>query len=888
MAVTDPTSGQIIEVSSSSELAAAYDILSNTTGGGHIVIASDADGFAIDLRDGGGEPVHITSADPDDPATISRIATNGVENLRVSDLNVSSIDTARPDWHTDVAITASRNIELENLDFSSTATRLYDPAEEGAHLAETLGTIRSSQDVSFSSNSVSGYYQGLSIFESTDLVVDGNDFTELQGDGIRMGGVQNIDITNNYMHDFFGTVQTFNHNDMIQLWSTNADLVSSGITISGNILDAGDGASYQTIFFNNEALLREGQVDHIYSDITISNNLIHSGNIHGITINGADGVDVFNNTVLWNTDAGMIARAGEEGVSSMPGIQLNRVTDATVTDNISGRIDVSDAVQTGNHIIDYDTPTSDNYIGLHFVGATEGGDADLTDLRLRPDSEWQGSGADDTDPLTVSESGVVPVVTVAESSVDLEVLVFNAGFSVDETGFVDPDSHTFRWHFGDGTVREGVEVVHRFDTPGSHDVRLEILNGANEVIAESDRNVDVESNTFFSLDFENGLQDGSSYDSILDVQGDMVASDDGTGFMIGRSDQVGAARWNDHYHNLESFGISLDMKIIDDDVGRFIHLHNVMYGQINSDGQVSFRLDTNEGIFRVDSGDVTIHDGEFHKISVGYSDQAGTLVLMIDGVIVGSTEASGTTGSQGSHSFLVGSDYTDAPDAVVDNIYFGLNPSAAGVEIDGAGIDPAVFEATLVDPADPPSTKGDYLNTTDQPLVLPDFEDFLGRSVAAQAVAVEKDPVSQASDDAVSGGVVTEAAQSTLEQTMSVAPAPATPMPQAANGAADTPQIHMEEADTFAGMGMGMGSASVAHPPLATLFVNSDPARDAEAFDRIFSAGTQDGHNMGGGAPSFDINAVFLPPDQEDAFRQSYDDIEVRMAEADYLAGFSG
>ena len=41
-------------------------------------------------------------------------------------------------------------------------------------------------------------------------------------------------LSGNYLHDFAATPNEFTHSDFIQMWSTNADIMSRGITVTGN------------------------------------------------------------------------------------------------------------------------------------------------------------------------------------------------------------------------------------------------------------------------------------------------------------------------------------------------------------------------------------------------------------------------------------------------------------------------------------------------------------------------------------------------------------------------------------------------------------------------------------------------------------------------------
>ncbi|MEM7645024.1 MAG: right-handed parallel beta-helix repeat-containing protein, partial [Pseudomonadota bacterium] len=302
-----------ITITDIADLQSAYDTLSNG-GGGTIAIAADDTPLRLMLRDGGGDDaVRIVSADPDAPTLLHQIDLVGVENVTVSGFRVDSTGVDRPDWYDDLRVSGGENITIENTVFTSNAEGRYDPAFEGAILGETFADIRGTDGLTLSGNTVSNYFQGLTVRESTDVQISDNEFTQMQGDGIRLAGVQDVDVTGNHLHNFLGTTHSFNHNDFIQVWSTNTTLTTKNLTISNNIIDAGDGSGGQAIFIGNERAA-QGQ-DHRYENIEVSDNLIHTASRHGITVASADGVKIEDNTVLWNEAARIVVNPGEDGTS---------------------------------------------------------------------------------------------------------------------------------------------------------------------------------------------------------------------------------------------------------------------------------------------------------------------------------------------------------------------------------------------------------------------------------------------------------------------------------------------------------------------------------------------------------------------------------------------
>lgn len=741
MPVADPTSGLVIEVSTVEELADAYRLLSNTVGGGRIELTAQAEGMVVDLRGGGDQPVHITSEDPDNPVTISKISLREIDNVKVSHFHV---DNTGENWAAGAGISVreATHVEISNVTFESFADGEYDPADPETELAPSFGTIRLSHDVTFADNHVSGYYQGITLLESTGVDFLNNTFTEMQGDGIRMGGVQDIQIEGNHFHDFYGTVHSFNHNDMIQLWSTNAELVSGDITITGNIFNSGAENGTQTIFMRNEMYDQGWDTSHIYTNIEITDNLIYNSHSHGITVNHADGVTVSDNTVLWNQDGG----------TAIPRINLSTSWNVTATNNLSGGLNAGpDAVVHDNVILNYNNTSVDNYVANHIINPFIGSEADLLDLQLRPDSEHAGTGSQLTDPMLQSDGGVIPVMVIDVDPEDPQTLTFDAGFSVDESGFASSNDYVFEWVFADGTVQTGPVVTQSFADGGSQVVTLNIVQDG-EVVATDVYNIDVADSDLLHIDPDQGFLDLSGYDSILSMgQADLVTGAGGTVIEIGGTEYFSISSNNAQLHGLQSFGLSIELSTTDINGGAFLRMGSTFTAEMASDGSISFRLITDEGSFTVDSGLVTINDGQMHTISFSYSNEAGHLVMLIDGEVVDEVAASGTTPSNGSSSLVVGSPWHEVLEAQVGEIYMSTDPDAVRQQTDTGtewDLPKAIYDLTgpLVQVT---STFNDGLQTspmsgpaaepTDEPITNPAVE-----TVAETATEADTDTVAEA------------------------------------------------------------------------------------------------------------------------------------------------
>jgi len=685
-------------VGSQSELEDAYATLSTTPGGGTIYLTQDfPSDEGVYLSDGGSNPVHITSANPSDPVDISRIYLNDVDNLKVSGVAVDSTGTFVPEFQGDVDINNSSAIELTDITFTSDGTMYYDPSLSSSVDGGRLGMINDSSDITITDTSGSNYFNGWAMIESSDITLENNELSEMQGDGIKMREVEDVLIKDNELRDFAASPNEVNHSDFIQLHASGADTASKNVTITGNVMETGNGSSVQGIWI--------GSAEHEHENITITDNLIYTGSANGIGINDTKGAVVSGNTLLWNPEAETIKAGGN--TSFEPSIRTSdNVSDITISNNIAPRYALeTTGSMSGNIDLSYQ-PGDANYVGNHFVNAVDGGDIGPADWQLLEDSPFVGTGASASQP-----NGVLPEPAPEPAP--------------------EPEPDPAPEPAPESDPQLGLEPPQQDPTPEPEDPEPDTQVGG------------AQATTLFAADFEDGLTDLSGFDSELrsGSETNIVNTPDGRGYEIGSSKMVRLESDNDQIHSLDSFGFEMEITVLDsDDTGRFLHFPRVFEASVERDGTVTFELRTDEGIFEVTSGDVVINDGETHLFAVGYDDAAGKLSMSIDGTVVGTTEASGTTGEEVHHGLTVGSIWGNSVDAVVDDVFFGTDPMEAGVDlsqepgesffpppdapIGGPVDDPEPTDPPAdPDPVDAPA--GDDFFTT---LVMMDFEDGVSDS----------------------------------------------------------------------------------------------------------------------------------------------------------------
>jgi hypothetical protein len=696
-----------ITVNNTAELKAAYILLAGQEGGGTIKLAP-GEIFEISLKDldAGEEPVVFTSADPSQQAHVEKIHLESVANVRVDNVYVDSIHvTDREEWRDDLLVKDSTNVQIVNSTFKHDAdSTLTNEADK----AETVGLFRSSSDVEFSGNTVSGYYNGVGFGETDKIVVSNNEISEMQGDGLRFGTVQDVEIKDNYIHSFYGSLNDLNHTDLIQFWGTSAGLTQD-VTISGNVLMADDVAA-QSIFIRNEQIKKDNAGSDYFTNFKITDNVVYNGNGHGISVADVDGLLVANNTIIWNPDAKVLWE-GEVPTSEEPRLLVFKSINADVFDNVASVIVGNDTTsEDGNFILDYDDPESDNYVGKHVAdpfGATE-----LSDLLILPTSPaGNGTGAAGTQFPTGEFDGFIGIVTHETDPGDIHEYVFDAGLSVGADGGVTEEGYSFEWEFSDGTTANGIQVAKDFSGAGNHTVTLKILKG-NELLDTVEHDFEVATKDIFELSFDSGLTDTSENGLEFFTQGapGYVTGAVGKGFALGGDDKLKIEPLSSGLTDLDRFGLVLDMKVSSESPsGIFVYQGEGFEGEVLDDGRVAFSLTTDVGTYRMTSDEAVFNDGQWHKIGIGYDSLTGKMQMFADGVLVANVGAEGSTdtstpGISFGHPFKE----SDSISAYFDNIVMSRDNSVAGESAEPADpadpqpvVDPVPVVVPVVEPVEP-------------------------------------------------------------------------------------------------------------------------------------------------------------------------------------------
>jgi hypothetical protein len=322
-------------------------------------------------------------------------------------------------------------------------------------------------------------------------------------------------------------------------------------------------------------------------------------------------------------------------------------TDVVITGNIVSDILTSDAVLAAgdNLLVNYDDPTSPEHVAEVFVDPYGGAYLSDVDLTLRPDSTYADSGygapASQFDNLPdVLTAAILRQEADYDPSAPAEYLAydFDADLSFAASTTSSSDLQYF-WDFGDGNVATGSTVQHEYDTHGSYEVTLRVVDAdGNDV--ENVSIVDIPDPILLDLEISgDGLSNGSTSGAIPVFEGtDPDSLDDylvtqGNGpvaLALSNDSEVGLGLNSRQLAALDQFSFTVDLQTDDfssDDTDMIVYLHGVMNLQL--DGQELVfnwqEQDGSSGSLRTD-----FSSNEWSSISVSYDTLGGNVSLFIN------------------------------------------------------------------------------------------------------------------------------------------------------------------------------------------------------------------------------------------------------------------
>lgn len=648
-----------ITVHNSAELKSALSTLSKT--GGTIELVNDGSSYSLEMSNIGtaSTAISIVAADPEDPPVFTSVTLNNFKNVTFDGVTFDASDI----WVSRmIEINGGSGITFENSSFTGSADGYY--AGKGtANIGGSFAYLRGTTDVTFENNTISNFANAFTVINSNGTQLLGNDISGITLDGIRLTGVQDTVIDGNYLHDFYGSDQNYNHSDMIQVFSHSSitTQLTENLVISNNILTT-DTVASQTIFIGNEMKV-DGAAD--YTNITITGNTIYNGHTHGIQVSGTDGLVITDNTLLWNTDAVMKSTGGSAS-STSPSIKLSNDSNVVVANNIASGYSLGDADAYNNVTVSL-TSTSANYVGNHFVNAVNAGNVDIRDLSLLADSSWVGIGSADSQPDSTGD-GVTAILRQVVSIHEENQVTYDASLSYGASGTLDPETTTYLWTFDDGTTATGVAVTHVYAEAGLHNATLTVITeaGSDTISRSSEVKVD----QLLDIDFESGVADDSSYATTMSVNGtaEIVESNDGSGYHLNGTNKIYIK--GSQTSKLQNFTLAISAKLDEStDTGLLVHKHNGFMITVTKTGAARVILDMADGSqVTLTTADGLMKDTEWHRIAFSVQGgSGGLLTLYIDGVEVGSKALSGALKST-TYDLVLGNLWGASAQATIDDV----------------------------------------------------------------------------------------------------------------------------------------------------------------------------------------------------------------------------
>ena len=629
-----------------SNLTELYDALATATGGETILLAAGNYG-AMALTGKSGfdtafaRTVTIASADPGNPAVITGLDVRGAQNLAFDGITFDYTFAPGDEiYYRPFSVSGSQNITIRNSTFDGDVARGVSAVSDGYGYAIGL-SFRDTAGVTSENNEFFNFHRGLTVGQSSNVVVRGNDIHDIRMDGMNFAEIAGVLIEENYIHDFKGSANSLDHRDMIQFWTNGTDSPSTDITIRNNHLDIGNGTPTQSIFMRNDQVDRGlAGSEMFYRNVLIEDNVIINGHLHGITVGETAGLTIRSNTVL-HADGGNV-----DGVD--PGVEIPRINVSAASKtvviannavaDINGFSGQSGWTVIRNAFVQDQDPQGFGFYGDVFVASSMNA-AD----GVHAFSALQGGMLDrlDAGAATTLQQPAMGLVTAfhVERIEDNQAMVrFDASHSQVDAADL-PAGTRFMWTFGDGTKAEGRIVTHAYADGGQYNVKLQVLlpDGRRDM---TDLTVAMQSSDVVSFVRGQGLVVNDYGVWTLTDQGTAVTSE---GLVLGRNGVAAQidSIYVDRMLEQDDFQLSLSLAAAtSSSKGEILRLHGSFVASVTDRGELSLNINTVEDKRIVLTTDgARLSDRATHDVDITLAD--GRLSISVDDRVLAQTEMSG-------------------------------------------------------------------------------------------------------------------------------------------------------------------------------------------------------------------------------------------------------
>lgn len=609
----------IFEVSSNSDL---QKVLATVSPGDTISLAGGTYD-SLNLQGYGGDfnfdpPLVIKSSNPEDPAVFTGLSLSHVDGITIESV-IFDYDAAAGAYVKEhfAKILASSNIIIKDSEFVGDLAEGVDDISNG--YATGVGLVmESSQSVQILDSEFSSFHTGAAFFRSDDVTISGNEIHSMRSDGFDFADMDNLLLENNHFHSFNAALESSDHRDFIQFWTTATDDPSENVTIRGNLLDIDSGDWTQSIFIRNEEVDngRAGS-EMYYQNFIIEENVIRNGHLHGITVGEIDGLIIRNNTVM---DA--------QGGSSSGSEPTIRVSDSAVNvqiyDNIAHNILApTGSAQHGNILLDVDDLDG---LSAVFADPLDTEKPAIDALKIMSSEMDAGSSLlykaenDSLDALISFETGE----GLNQSAVTLSISDI-----LDKTGTTDLSNiKSVVWTFGDGTQAEGLNVLHNFAVSGTYDIDAKVSLKSGNVI-EASRQLDVDT-AVIHLEQINSEAFQTSLKNTVGAE----FLENGGAKLDGGAIEIEA---QPSFIGNDAYTMAVSFKLEEGDTGgRFVHYTQSFHMQIQND-TLTVAVITDQGA-KWHSVKVPVQTDSWHKVALSFSSTDGLATVFFDGHEIGRIE----------------------------------------------------------------------------------------------------------------------------------------------------------------------------------------------------------------------------------------------------------
>lgn len=640
-----------VSLSPADDLAAAI----NAAGPGTVLELSGGDYGVLAIKGVGGAegaPVTLRSKDPARPARLVGLDLREVSHLVLENLffdyvfQIEDKPNQRP-----FQVFTTRDLVIRDSLFDGAIAESENPEDRGYPTGYGL-SVRSSAGVVIAGNEFRDFYRGLVITDAVDVAVQGNDIHSMRMDGSNFAQVERVVIEGNKFHDFKRAVNSADHADMIQFWTTRTERPSTDIVIRDNVLNSGLGWFTQSIFMRNEEVdTGRAGPEMFYQNVTIENNVIINAHLHGITVGETRGLTIRNNSVLRN--------ARSEGEQKNPGLWTPGIRIApnseqvdvswNVFHKIVGYKDQKGWSVTDNFEVQDTQPSQSGFYDDVFVAARTGNPQNLASFRYLPTGPLDGAGIGSSllggealgKSRSVSTKAILPSIRIKQDPIYANKFGFDVEMSLDLQGLNTGD-YEFSWDFGDGQTAKGISATHSYGLPGLYQIVL-TLTSKDGTLLETKSQLSVPGTEVLQFSAETGQFIAYTQGEppiTLDLPLSAGPAPLSNGNAVIKIDR----RYIKPLFGASEFELTMRLRGLRTfkSAGELLSIHKTLAVSVNERGMVDVEFNTvSASPLRLYGGPIRIYEGKWIDLTFRYSASTGLFQVEADGQIISEGRTSG-------------------------------------------------------------------------------------------------------------------------------------------------------------------------------------------------------------------------------------------------------